>query len=248
MTRIDEHDLIATGFSSPIRAFSTTRRGGVSLPPFESFNLGASCGDWPDAVAENRRRLGALLPGPPSWLKQVHGNRVIHLDDWQPGIEADAAWTDRPGQVACVLAADCLPVLLADSGGRCVAAIHAGWRGLAGGILASTVSALPVQANRLQAWLGPRIGPSAYEVGPEFRSHFQHHLDCLTAGPGDRLLADLAAIARAELRELGVREVRDCGLCTASDAGRFFSYRRDGRTGRMASVIFIAALAGSGSN
>ncbi len=227
-----------------MRGFSTTRQGGVSLPPFDDFNLGSDCGDDPGAVAENRRRLQSLLPEPPRWLAQVHGSRVIHLDDWYPGIEADAAWSDRPGQVACVLTADCLPILLADTRGRCVAAVHAGWRGLAAGVVQAAIAALPTDPVAVRAWIGPRIGSEPYQVGPEFVGHFPEYPECfrpceIKPGGVGHLHADLIGIARGCLQAAGVSDIEDCGLCSASEPQRFFSYRRDRHTGRMASLIVI---------
>lgn len=242
--KFDPNNLIQARFQRPVQGFSTTRHGGVSLPPFDQFNLGSSCGDDPAALTENRRRLRALLPASPRWLAQVHGRRVIHLDDWYPGIEADGAWSDRPGQVACVLTADCLPILLADRQARCVAAVHAGWRGLAAGVVEATIAALPTDPAALQAWIGPRIGPEQYQVGPEFIDHFPNYPECFRACGNKangvaRLHADLIGIARGCLEAAGVSDIEDCGLCTASDLHRFFSHRRDQRTGRTASLIFV---------
>lgn len=227
-----------------VEAFSTTRAGGVSGGPWASLNLGASCGDDPAAVAENRRRLQAVLPASPHWLKQVHGTRVIHLDDWHPDIEADAAWTDRPHQVLAIQTADCLPVLLADREGGLVAAAHAGWRGLAGGVLSALVAGLPLPARRLEAWLGPAIGQAAFEVGPEVRAEFvaadAAFAHAFRPGRADRWQADLKSIAAAQLRAAGVLAVQDCGLCTHADPERFFSYRRDAVCGRMGSFAWLS--------
>ena len=226
-----------------VRALSTTRSGGVSRGAWRSLNLGTSCADDPAAVAENRRRLAALLPGEPRWLKQVHGTRVIHLKQWQDGVEADAAWTDLPGQVLAIQTADCLPVLLADRRSRLVAAAHAGWRGLCDGILPCLVGALPAAAEDLYAWIGPAISQAAFEVGPEVRAAF---LDAdpdlapqFVRGRGDPWLADLKTIAAVQLKRSGVGSVSDCGLCTHADPERFFSYRRDRVCGRMASLIWL---------
>ncbi len=225
-----------------VHVASTTRAGGVSKGVWRSLNLGRSCGDDPAAVAENRRRLQTLLPDAPHWLKQVHGTRVIRLDQWRHGIEADAAWTDQAGQVLAIQTADCLPVLVADREARFVAAAHAGWRGLCAGVLPRLVAALPGRAEDLWAWIGPAISQRAFEVGPEVRAAF------LAAEPGferhfarglvDRWLADLKGIAAAQLQQAGVGVISDCRLCTHSDAARFFSYRRDGVCGRMASLIW----------
>lgn len=229
-------------FPGGARAFSTTRAGGVSTGPWASLNLGAACGDDPAAVAENRHRLQSLLPGSPHWLSQVHGRRVIHLDDWQPGIEADAAWTDRPGQVLAIQAADCLPIVLADRDGRLVAAAHAGWRGLADDIPGHLVRSLPIVPGQLLGWLGPGIGPACYEVGETLRTAFRQLDPALERGVGEDqkgiLRADLKFIARYLLERAGVGQVLDCGLCTAADPGRFFSFRRDGPCGRMATLAW----------
>jgi len=227
---------IATGVS----ALATTRSGGASVEPFASLNLGDRCGDDPDTVRENRRRLAAGLPSAPCWLKQVHGTSVIHLDDWRPGVEADAAWTDRPGQVAAVLSADCLPLLLADQRETLVAAIHAGWRGLANGVIERAVAALPLAPERLLAWIGPAISQAHYEVSDEVREQFPFDSGAFAENQRGRWQADLKAIARRRLLKVGVGQVFDSGLCTAADPARFFSYRRDGeRTGRHANLIWL---------
>lgn len=180
------------------------------------------------------------LPSALRPLRQVHGARCIHLDDWRPGVEADAAWTDRPGQPASIRTADCLPVLVADPAGGCVAAIHAGWRGLARGVIAETVGALPVAAFRLAAWIGPRICRAHYEVGPELRDAFPGHADAFRESRGDRWLADLPAIAMAQLRACGIGRIEDSGRCTFAD-DRLASVRRDGQSaGRMTTLIRIA--------
>jgi YfiH family protein len=232
---------IDAALDGPVRGFATTRAGGVSKPPFDTLNLGDAGGDDPDAVAENRRRLAAALPAAPHWLRQVHGTGVIHLDDWRPGVEADAAWTDRPGRVVAVLTADCLPVLIADRAGRCVAAAHAGWRGLAAGVLESTVIALPVPAAELQAWIGPRIGAAAYEVDAPVRDAFPDDADAFAPSRPGHWQADLPAIAIRRLQTAGVTAIRDVGRCTASEPGHFFSHRRDGRCGRQATLAWIEA-------
>lgn len=229
-----------------IRAVQTLRGGGVGIAPYDSFNLATHVGDRPEVVAENRRLLRATLglPGEPVWLRQVHGTRVVTLpcDDSEP--EADAAWTAEPGVVCAVLTADCLPVLLCAGDGSVVGAAHAGWRGLAAGVLEATVAAMPVPSSRLIAWLGAAIGPAAFEVGPEVRETFVSAdpalAYCFTAGAGDRWFADLYALARARLRRAGVGAVHGGGACTYRDAQSYFSYRRESRCGRMAALIWIA--------
>ncbi len=230
---------IDAALAGPVRGVATSRLGGVSEPPFDSLNLGDAGGDDPAAVAANRGRLAAALPAAPRWLRQVHGTGVIHLDQWRPGIEADAAWTDRPGQVVAILTADCLPVLLADRDGRCVAAAHAGWRGLAAGVLEATVAALPVPPGELQAWIGPRIGAAAYEVDAPVRDAFPDDSHAFAPTRPGHWRADLSAIAIRRLRAIGVAEARDVGRCTAAEPERFFSHRRDGRSGRQATLAWI---------
>jgi len=232
-----------------VRAFWTSRTGGNSLAPFDSLNLGEHCDDDPARVAANRRRLSEWLAAggqarheldpEPKWLRQVHGTRVVHLDEWQPGIEADAAWTDRPGRIAAILTADCLPILIADVRGRCIAAVHAGWRGLAAGVIEQTLASLPVRPDELMAWIGPAIRQSNYEVGDEVREVFAEHPAAFRRSGGKRWLADLPAIASALMEARGLTRIVDSGLCTASDASRFFSHRRDGATGRMACLIWL---------
>lgn len=228
-----------------VRALVTTRGGGVSLPPYASLNLGDHVGDDPAAVAANRALLGRSLPAEPLWLSQVHGTAVADADRDPPGSIADASVARRPGTVCAVLTADCLPVLLCDREGSVVGAAHAGWRGLCEGVLEAVVGAMGVEPERLLAWLGPAIGPAAFEVGDEVRAAFIAR-DPAAAGafrPGataGKWLADLYALARQRLAGCGVADVYGGGLCTVSDAGRFFSYRRDGATGRFASLVWIA--------
>lgn len=237
---LPDDSLLRAPFEPPVRAFATTRAGGVSRRPFDSLNLGGACGDDPACVAQNRTRLESLLPASPCWLGQVHGDRVIHLDDWRPGIAADAAWTDRPGQVCAVLTADCLPILVADGAGRCVAAVHAGWRGLAADVVLRCIEALPVDPGLLEAWIGPRICREHYEVDAQVHDAFAGMNEAFVSTREGHWQADLARIARMKLLEAGVSRVTDSRACTAGQ-GRFFSYRRDRHTGRMASVIWIAA-------
>lgn len=240
--------LIAPDWAAPVtvRALATTRLGGVSRAPYDSLNLGAGVADSPEAVTVNRQRLVAEagLPCQPLWLRQVHGATVVaaHTAGEQP--EADAAWTNRGALPCAVLTADCLPVLLCNRAGTRVAAVHAGWRGLAAGVIEQTVSALDVDGGDLLAWLGPAIGPDVFEVGPEVRDHFLRQDPGASAafrqGRDDRWLADLYTLARRRLNLLGVHDICGGGFCTYSDEQRFFSYRRDGETGRMATVIWLA--------
>lgn len=228
---------------SQVRACVTTRFGGASVSPFDSFNLGDHVGDDPRAVAENRRQLQDALQCQPAWLSQVHGVRVVPAD---PGrVEtADASWTCTPGVACAVLTADCLPVLFCNRAGTQVAAAHAGWRGLASGMLEATLAALDCPANDVLVWLGPAIGSQAFEVGPEVRDAFlaEHPQAEVAFRPSTNLgkhLADLYQLARIRLAAVGVTAVYGGGLCTWSDP-RFYSYRRQANTGRFASLIWLA--------
>ena len=225
-----------------VKACVTTRAGGVSLAPFDSLNLGDHVGDDPVAVAENRRRLTDRFAITPAWLQQVHGIAVVEADPTQVAT-ADASWTETPG-IACVaMTADCLPVLFCNRAGTRVAAAHAGWRGLANGVLEATLDSLAVPADEILAWLGPAIGPQAFEVGPEVREAFIAQLpqtsQAFTASPNaGKFLADIYQLARLRLAARGVTAVYGGGLCTVTDP-RFFSYRRNPRTGRFASLVWI---------
>ncbi|MFA7097492.1 MAG: peptidoglycan editing factor PgeF [Gammaproteobacteria bacterium] len=239
--------LILPDWPAPARvqACCTTREGGVSRAPYGTLNLGDHVGDDPAAVAENRARLVRALglPEMPRWLNQVHGCAAVNVAEAPPGCSADVAYTDRPGIVCAVLTADCLPVLLCDRQGTRVAAIHAGWRGLAAGAIEAGVRALGVSRKEILAWLGPAIGPQAFEVGAEVRKVFVGH-DPLAArafrpAPGGRWLADLHVLAQQRLAECGVTAVYGDRWCTYSEPARFFSYRRDGATGRMATIIWL---------
>ena len=256
-----------------VRALTTTRHGlGVSQPPFDHLNLGARCGDAPEAVAENRRQLADALglPSPPRWLRQVHGTGVVRFapslsptpsqpppslrerggDGIEP--EADAAVTSTPGTVLAILTADCLPVVFAARDGSEVAAAHAGWRGLAEGVLEATVAAMRSPADRLLAWLGPAAGPDAYEVGTEVFEAFVSRDAGASAmfaptRPG-HWNVDLYALARRRLAAIGVADVHGGDLCTLSDPARFFSHRRStldgsGGSGRIATLAWIAPSA-----
>lgn len=226
-----------------VRALITTRAGGASVGPYASLNLADHVGDDPAAVRANRARLRALLPTEPVWLEQVHGTDVLRVETGGAR-RADAAVSRAPGTVCAVLTADCLPVLLADRAGTVVAAAHAGWRGLSAGVLERTVVAMDTDPGQLLAWLGPAIGPDAFQVGDEVRAAFLAADAAAAAafrpdGPG-KWRADLYALARQRLARAGVQAVYGGGLCTFSDPGRFFSYRRDGTTGRMASLIWLS--------
>lgn len=230
-----------------VQAVFTLRAGGVSQGPWASFNLATHVGDDPCHVTENRAQLmrGLALPRAPVWLEQVHGVRTVCLDsDPADGEPADAAWTSRAGPVCAVMVADCLPVLLCDTTGQHVAAAHAGWRGLCAGVLESTLQALRQAAPsaRWMAWLGPCIGPSAYEVGSEVRNDFLAQdgdagRAFVPTRPG-HWHADLQALARQRLKRAGVTRIFAEPACTFSDPRRFYSFRRDGVCGRMAALIW----------
>ncbi len=242
--------LIRPDWPAPARvhAVATSRTGGNSRLPWASLNLGDHVGDDPGAVLRNRELLrDALeLPGDPVWLQQVHGTAVVDAARAGGGVAADASWTTSRGVVCAVLTADCLPVLLCNRAGTHVAAAHAGWRGLAAGVLESTVGWLAadgVRPESLLAWLGPAIGPASYEVGAEVREVFLR-ADPSGGGafrpsrPGHWLL-DLYAAARLRLRRAGVTAVSGGDYCTLAEPDRFFSHRRDGVTGRQATLIWL---------
>lgn len=225
-----------------VKSLMTTRAGGTSQPPWDSFNLGDHVGDDPAHVAANRARLRQQLPAEPGWLRQVHSARVVEAGR-EANPEADAAFTHEPGQVCAVLTADCLPVLFCDRAGSVVAAAHAGWRGLAGGVLESTVAAMQVPPGDILAWMGAAIGPQAFEVGDEVRTAFVAQHPAAAAAfavhtPG-KWLADIYLLARIRLAHAGVPAVYGGGRCTFGEADTFFSYRRNGVTGRMASLVWI---------
>jgi len=232
-----------------IGALMSTRAGGVSAAPFDSLNLGRMSADDREAVAENRRRFEAALGGAaPTYLSQVHGARVLRLPAGEGPHEADASITTEPGVACTVMVADCLPVLFAAPQARAVGAAHAGWRGLAGGVLEGTVAALCDAAGcapeALVAWLGPCIGPRSFEVGADVLEAFgpaaAHHFTPRARPDGSaRWLADLPALARDRLRAAGVMQLSGGDWCTVEDRSRFFSFRRDGLTGRMAAAVWI---------
>ncbi len=229
-----------------VAAASTTRRGGFSRGPWSSFNLADHVGDDAAAVRANRRRLRERLdlPAEPCWLSQVHGAGVVEAGDaCSRPPRADASVARAPGRVSVVLTADCLPALFCDRAGRCVAAAHAGWRGLAAGVLEQTVASMGVDPGDILVWLGPAIGPAAFEVGAEVRTAFVNTdpaaAEAFEARPGERWLADLHALARLRLAAAGVDAVYGGGRCTWRERDTFYSYRRDGVTGRMASLVWL---------
>lgn len=229
-----------------VRAAFTLRGGGVSLAPYDSLNVGAHVGDSPAAVAENRRRVRARLnlPVEPAWLEQVHGTRVADLDaPHEARSAADAVLTRRPGRVCAVQVADCMPVLFAARDASVVAVAHAGWRGLAAGVLEATVAKIGIAAQDLLAWLGPAIAARHFEVGEEVRVAFLKGdpaaSDAFAPNARGRWQCDLAALARRRLAALGVTEASGGTWCTYADPAQFFSFRRDGRCGRMAALIWL---------
>ena len=229
-----------------VGALLTTRAGGRSVGSFASFNLGSHVGDDPLAVAANRARLRSFLPAEPLWLNQVHGAAVADADVSEGVPEADAVLARSSRRVCAVLTADCLPVLLCDDDASVVAAAHAGWRGLAAGVLENTVREMGVPPHRLRAWLGPAIGPQAFEVGDEVRAAFVAD-DAGAAGAfvarplAGKWLADLFLLARRRLVAAGVTRISGGGVCTVSTPQRFYSYRRDGVTGRFATMVWLEA-------
>lgn len=275
-------DHFAADWPAPasVRTLITTRNGGVSAPPYDTFNLGDHVGDDPAAVAANRARLARMLPAPPRWLRQVHGVRVVDADDeslWHaspsnaPGLrdakasvglpneahkagvqaipEADAAVARAPGTVCAILVADCLPVLLCSRDAPVVAAAHAGWRGLSGGVLEATVSAMDVEPGGVVAYLGPAIGPTAFEVGADVLAAFDAQRDadarrCFVPAAGGtdgapKWRADLYALARLRLQRIGVVSAYGGSDCTVGQPARFFSHRRDRVSGRQAALIWM---------
>jgi len=232
-----------------VRALSTFRGGGVSTGRYASLNLGDHVGDDPERVAENRRRLrvAARLPGEPAWLRQVHGVSIADLDGPASGEAgaapaADGSVTRQRGRVCAILTADCLPILLAADSGRAVGAAHAGWRGLAAGVVEAAVRSLGEPPDSILAWLGPAIGPRRFEIGPEVREALLKGDpgagDWFERGSGDRYLASLPGLARRRLERLGIGRIYDAGECTHELGNRYFSHRRDGETGRQASLVW----------
>lgn len=242
-------DFIFPDWPAPanVRALQTTRVGGCSLAPWASFNLGDHVGDDPVRVAANRAALRHLLPQEPCWLRQVHGTVVVDAGAAGNTTTADAAWTCRAETVCAVMTADCLPVLFCDRAGTTVAAAHAGWRGLAAGVLEAAIGAMNVAPGELLAWLGPAIGPANFSVGEDVRAAFvvpdPAAAAAFAAHGSGKWLADIYALASRRLAAAGITAISGGGWCTLADQERFYSYRRDGVTGRMATLVW---LAGSG--
>lgn len=239
------HDWLIPDWPAPVRvnACVTTRSGGISAEPFASLNLAMHVDDDPVAVAKNRQRLLSQVGCQSAWLSQVHGV-VIAEADVEHVVEADGSWTQTPGVACTVMTADCLPVLFCDRAGTRVAAAHAGWRGLANGVLEATLDQLDVEPSEVLVWLGPAIGPAAFEVGGEVREAFmaQHPQAAEAFVPSvnaQRYMADIYQLARIRLAARGVTAVYGGGFCTYTDP-RFYSYRQAARTGRFASLVWLA--------
>jgi hypothetical protein len=248
-------DWIVPDWPAPpnVAALFTTRDGGTGSSPsaYASFNLGDHVGDDPMTVKQNRAALRRFLPNEPRWLKQVHGTSIVRVDGHDCAAPpsappmGDAAFSRQPGTICGVLVADCLPILLCDHAGTVVAVVHAGWRGLAEGVIERTVSAIGALPSPLMAWLGPAIGPNHFEVGEEVRSAFMTNDKQSSAAfiphssREDKWFADLFLLARQRLQKAGVTDIYGGGICTFSNPARFYSYRRDGDTGRMAGLIWL---------
>ncbi len=228
-----------------VRACTTTRVGGVSRAPYDSLNLAAHVGDDSARVAANRQRAAAALglPDTPLWLTQVHGNRVVDAALAPPGIDADASFTTRPGIVCAVLTADCLPVVLCHRRGGRVAVAHVGWRGLVNGVIDQAVRAMACPGDDLLAWLGPAMGPQVYEVGEDVMAEMRGGVDdaegAFTGASAGKWYADLYTLTRRRLAGLGLNRVYGGTWCTYTESRRFYSYRRDGVTGRMATLVWM---------
>jgi YfiH family protein len=240
------HDGIIPDWPAPanVKSLITTRNGGVSTGAYTSFNLGLRTGDDEASVIANRRQLRTFLPQEPKWLRQVHGSHVINADNAPEDVEADGSIARQAGTVCAVLVADCMPVLLCTRSGDCVGIAHAGWRGLSAGVIENTLHAMGASPGDVLAWLGPAIGPDAFEVGDDVRDAFLAADRAAAAafkplGAG-KWLADLFGLARQRLAACDVREIYGGGLCTYRDPARFYSYRRDKMTGRMAALIWLA--------
>ena len=227
-----------------IKAFSTTRSGGVSLLPYDTLNLSDHVGDHPDLVDKNRRYITkiAALPENPRWLKQMHGTHVIDSNHWQKKSEADAIISQAINHVCVIMTADCLPILLYHQRNNAIAAIHAGWRGIAAGIIEKTVARFSGKPQHIMAWLGPAIGPARFEVGTDvYDAFYQYSAKSSLAFKQksvDSYLADIYLLAKQRLHRVGISAVFGGNFCTLTEKQRFFSYRRDGQTGRMATMIW----------
>lgn len=246
---IESESIIVPDWPAPerVKAVVTTRAGGVSGAPFDTFNMGLHVEDDPDAVLENRAKLQQIIGTQynPQWLQQVHGVSVVEALPDDCVRQGDGVFTRRAQLPCAVMTADCLPVFFCDKGGTQVAVAHAGWRGLAAGVLEATLAKFNVPGSQLMAWLGPAIGPSVFEVGAEVRASFLQYSSlteqAFVPNPArpEHWFADLYLLARLRLMEQGVEQVSGGDFCTFSDARRFYSYRRENVTGRMASLIWL---------
>ncbi|HSH97719.1 MAG: peptidoglycan editing factor PgeF [Methylophilaceae bacterium] len=246
MTTLNESNFIIPNWPAPanIKALQTTRTGGLSQDPYSSLNFGDHVGDDALAVARNRQLLNPFVPTEPLWLKQTHSTIAVNAALTSCLPEADAAYSKQKNVVCAVMTADCLPILLCDEAGTKVAAIHAGWRGLLDGVIERTIKALEIAPQNLLVWLGPAIGPTAFEVGRDVYDGFvEHDADSVKAfaqqNTRDKWLADIYQLARLRLTNLSVTKLYGGDYCTHSDQKRFFSFRRDGDTGRMATLIWF---------
>jgi len=242
------NDWITPNWPAPlnVRALFTTRNGGISSGPYASFNLGDHVGDTPHTVNQNRAKLLKALPNEPKWLNQVHGSMPIWVDNNTNILKGDAALSRTRNIVCAILTADCLPVFLCDKTGTTVGIVHAGWRGLAAGVIEQTIAEMKKECIHIMAYLGPAIGPDYFEVGEEVRHSFikQDKMSTPAFTPyngvdSKKWLADIFLLARQRLAAAGVTKVYSNEECTYSNSDKFFSYRRDGDTGRMASLIWL---------
>jgi polyphenol oxidase len=253
MTKPNLSNFITPNWPAPknVHALQTNRyaasgdgvKNGFSVAPYDSFNLGSHVDDNPIHVAHNRQLLSQYLPSEPVWLNQVHGINVVDAAQTDCVPDADASYTTRKNVVCVTMTADCLPVLLCDQAGTVVASIHAGWRSLCDGVIEATIAKMGADSSQLMAWLGPAIGPNAFEVGAEVRQQFMAkdaQAELAFKKHNDKYLADIYKIATQRLNNLGVTQIYGGGLCTFSDTENFFSFRRDGATGRMATLIWLA--------
>jgi len=241
--------LITPNWPAPktIHAVTTTRGGGVSQAPFESFNLAAHVGDQDDSVIQNRQLLqtNLSLPNKPCWLGQVHSTNVIELNENPPKntLETDASFTTTPQVVCTVMSGDCLPVLVCNQTGTCVAAIHAGWRGLAAGVIEAAINRMPCDPATLLVWLGPAIGPNKFEVGQDVKDRFMQFSSeaksAFVPHQEQHYLANIYLLAKQRLEKLGINQIYGGEHCTFTEEDLFFSHRRDKQTGRMASLIWV---------
>ena len=242
-------DFIQPQWPAPakVKALQTTRVGGVSIAPYASLNLGAHVNDDGIAVAKNRQLLSPYLPSEPVWVNQVHGIEVIDAAKSGCLENADASYATQKNVVCVTMTADCLPILLCDDAGTVVAAVHAGWRGLCDGVIEAAVKKMPAQPSSILVWLGPAIGPDAFKVGDEVRAQFMQQ-DSRAAlafkTHGDKWLCDMYLIAKQRLNHLDITQIYGGSVnenfCTYTDEARFFSFRRDNLTGRMASLIWLS--------